>query len=51
MSLVYIAAALTPPSVPVSLLGSLGPILLCVALGYLGYMGGLETRANGATPA
>jgi hypothetical protein len=45
MALVYLAAALTPPSVPVSLLGSLGPILLCVALGYLGYTGASETRA------
>ena len=45
MSLVYLAAALTPPSVPVSLVGSLGPILLCVAVGYLGYIGASETRA------
>jgi hypothetical protein len=45
MSLVYLAAALTPPSVPVSLVGSLGPILLCVALGYLGYTGASEIRA------
>jgi hypothetical protein len=45
MSLVYLAAALTPPSVPISLLGSLGPILLSVALGYLGYIGASETRA------
>ena len=44
MSLVYLAAALTPPSVPVSLVGSLGPILLCVALGYLGYQGVSEKR-------
>jgi hypothetical protein len=45
MSLVYLAAALTPPSVPVSLVGSLGPILLSVALGYLGYVGASEIRA------
>jgi hypothetical protein len=51
MSLVYLAAALTPPSVPVSLVGSLGPILLCVALGYLGYTGASETRAFRAEPA
>lgn len=51
MSIVYIAAALTPPSVPVSLLGSLGPILLSVALGYLGYLGASETRGVRAAPA
>jgi hypothetical protein len=51
MSLVYLAAALTPPSVPISLLGSLGPILLCVALGYLGYTGASETRVVRAEAA
>ena len=51
MSLVYLAAALTPPSVPVSLVGSLGPILLCVALGYLGYTGTSESRTVQVEPA
>jgi hypothetical protein len=50
MSLVYIAAALTPPSVPISLLGSLGPILLSVALGYLGYLGASEAGAIRVEP-
>jgi hypothetical protein len=51
MSLVYVAAAMTPPSVPISLAGSLGPILLCVALGYLGYTGASETRVVRAEAA
>jgi hypothetical protein len=42
---------LTPPNVVVSLVGGLGPILLCVALGYLGYLGTSDTRAVRAAPA
>jgi hypothetical protein len=51
MSVVYMAAALTPPNVLVSLVGGLGPILLCVALGYLGYLGASETKSVRAEPA
>jgi hypothetical protein len=50
MSLVYLAAASIPPSVPISLVGSLGPILLSVALGYLGYLGASEARAIRGEP-
>jgi hypothetical protein len=51
MSVVYMAAALTPPNVLVSLVGGLGPILLCVALGYLGYQGAVEARSVRVVPA
>jgi hypothetical protein len=51
MSVVYMAAALTPPNVLVSLVGSLGPILLYVALGYLGYQGAVEARSVRVVPA
>ncbi|HEV2034405.1 MAG TPA: hypothetical protein VGU71_09440 [Candidatus Dormibacteraeota bacterium] len=51
MSIVYIAAALTQPNVLVSLVGSLGPILLAVAVGYLGYLGASDTRTGRAERA
>jgi hypothetical protein len=51
MSVVYMAAALTPPDVVVSLVGGLGPILMCVALGYLGYLGTSDRRAVRVAPA
>jgi Flp pilus assembly protein protease CpaA len=51
MSVVYLAAALTPPNVVVSLVGGLGPILLCVALGCLGYLGASDTRTLHAQQA
>lgn len=51
MSVVYMAAAATPPNVLISLVGGLGPILLSVALGYLGYQGLSEKRAVRVEPA
>jgi hypothetical protein len=45
---VYIWASFSSPSVLVSLIGSLSPILFLVAFGYLGYLGTSETPAVGA---
>jgi hypothetical protein len=39
MFVVFFGAAVSPPNVPLALIGSLGPILVGIAVGYLGYLG------------
>jgi hypothetical protein len=43
MFVAFFWAAVSPPNVPLALIGSVGPILACVALGYLGYLGASDS--------